>query len=158
MFDVYYVELSATFREMSADDLEEMAINFVLPDKSIALELVPLQHGIPIEIKKGLRIPEIGAEVRGIKVSLGEIFQRTVSFTYLKPIITAFGLRENRFSWTLRDEAVRAGSHKFVAVIGVPKGSDSVILAMSAHVKTKKLFVLGGDLAGTELKFVKLEF
>ena len=73
-----------------------------------------------------------------------------MSYTYLKPIVEAFGLRESRFSWTLRDQAVRAGSHKFVAIIGVPKGKEGTEIAMSAHMKSEYKF-FRGDVAGTEV-------
>jgi hypothetical protein len=156
-FDTYWLELSTTFRELSARNLEEIAINFAVPDGSLALELVPTVVTIPIFKEKEIKTPDIGVGIRGAMVTVGEVFRQTVSFTYLKPIVEAFGLRENRFSWSLRDQAVRAGSHKFVAVIGVPKGKDGIEIAMSAHIKSKS-YLFSGDIAGTEVQTMWVDF
>ncbi len=156
-FDTYWLELSATFRDLSARNLEELAINFAVPDGSLALELVPTVVALPIIKEKKIRTPDIGVEIRGVKVTVGEFFSRTVSYTYLKPIVEAFGLRESRFSWTLRDQAVRAGSHKFVVIIGVPKGKDGTEIAMSAHIKSKG-YLFSGDIAGTEVHTMWVDF
>ena len=156
-YDVYWLEFSTTFRELSASNLTELAINFALPDGSLALELVPIFVGLPISTEKKIRTPDIGVGFRGAMVTVGEVFSRTVSYTYLKPIVEAFGLRQNRFSWTMKDEAVRAGSHKFVAVIGVPKGKDGTEIAMSAHIKSKYKFFFG-DVGGTEVHTTWVNF
>jgi hypothetical protein len=89
-------------------------------------------------------------------------FNQSVSYTYLKPVIAAYGLRENKFSWTIRGEALRAGSHKFVAVVGVPKHSEGVGLAMSAHVRLKKNWLGewydGEGIAGTDARETYVSF
>ena len=157
-YDIYYLELSATFRRLSAADLEEMAINFALPKDAFAFALAPLEYGTEIDTTKTLKTPEIGGEFKGVKISVGEIFRRTVSYTYIKPTIIGFGLGESRFSWTLTDQAIRAGSHKFAVAIGVPKGSSSVDLEMSAHVRMSKFLLAGGRIAGTEVHKLRLAF
>ena len=67
-----------------------------------------------------------------MKVSLGEVFGREVSFNYLRPTIRAYGLQESQFSWTMRDQAVQPGAEQFVCVVGVPKQWEEIALTVSA--------------------------
>ena len=155
-FDVYWVELAITFRGFDAGELEEMSFNVGLPADHVALELIPLRYGPQIETQVDTRSPEIGARVGGVNVTIGEFFRKTVAYSHIKPTVTAAGLREDRFSWTLRDEAIALGSHKFIVVIGVPRGADAVELSMSAHVKTDPSLFFAGDVAGTDVKVINV--
>jgi hypothetical protein len=160
-FDVYWLDLAVTFHGFHPDDLAEMVVNFAVPEGSVALDLVPLQFGKPIDVTQKVA-PEIGVEYKGAKVTVGKIFEQTVSYTYLRPTISAYGLRERVFSWAIRDAAVRAGSHKFVAVVGVPKDKDRIELAMSGHVKLKASWLgawYDGELvAGTDPQIIPIAF
>ena len=155
-FDVYWVELAITFRCFDAGELEEMSFNVGLPADHVALELIPLRYGPQIETQVDTRSPEIGARVGGVNVTIGEFFRKTVGYSHIKPTVTAAGLREDRFSWTLRDEAIALGSHKFIVVIGVQRGADAVELSMSAHVKTDPSLFFAGNVAGTDVKVINV--
>ena len=155
-FDVYWVELAITFRGFDAGKLEEMSFNVGMPADHVAFELIPLRYGPQFETQVNTRSPEIGVGVGGVNVTIGEFFRKTVAYSHIKPTVTAAGLREDRFSWTLRDEAIALGSHKFIAVIGVPRGADAVELSMSAHVKTDPSLFFAGDVAGTDVKVINV--
>ena len=161
-FDVYWLDLRATFREMDADQIDEMVINYAMPEGTVALELIPLQYSQEIAVSSDLGTPEVGIEVGDTSLTVGEFFRKTVAYKYLKPTVVAYGLGETRFSWALRDEAVRAGSHKFVAIVGVPKGSAGVDMGMSGHVRLNKgvlgNLLGGGGIAGTEAQVVSVSF
>jgi hypothetical protein len=55
-FDVYWIELTATYREMADDALEEMVFNISLPPDCVALELIPVRYGPSdkISVEQGL--------------------------------------------------------------------------------------------------------
>lgn len=162
--DVYWVDLAFTFRQVTADDLAEMAINYAVPEGWVALELIPLHYGHEVATETRTQSPDISVNVAGVGITVGEFFQRTVAYSYIKPTISAFGLREGKFSWALRDEAVNAGSHSFAAIIGVPKGTARFEVAMSAHVRLKKPSILGmgmgtsATLAGTAPQLFTIDF
>lgn len=161
-FDVYWIDLAVTFREMSSDDVAEMGINFATPEGTVALELIPLVYSNEFAVGKEVGSPEIGVKLGGATVTLGEVYRKTIAYTQLKPTVVAYGLGERRFSWTISEEAIRVGSHRFVAIVGVPKGSEGVEIAMSGHVRLRKGFLGGifGDegIAGTESKLVPISF
>ena len=161
-FDVYWLDLRATFREMDQEEIDEMVINYATPRGTVALELIPLQYSQEFAVSKEFGAPEISVELGGNVLTVGEFFRKTVAYKELKPTVVAFGLGETRFSWALRDQAVRAGSHKFVAIVGVPKGSEGVDIAMSGHVRLKKgVFgglLGGGGIAGSDAEVVSLSF
>jgi hypothetical protein len=161
-FDVYWIDLAATFRDMDPADIDEMAINFATPEGTEAFELLPLVVSREFTVTKEMSAPKIWVEVGGATVTLGEVFKKTIEYISLKPSVVAYGLGERRFSWVIRDDAIRAGSHRFVAIVGVPKGSPEVEIAMSGHVRLKKGF-LGGifgeeGIAGSEARTVVISF
>jgi hypothetical protein len=159
-YDVYWIEFYVTFWDLTEIDLDEMAVNFAVPENSIALGLAPLSYGIEVAVSREIQTPEIEGGFGGINVKVGEIYSRQVGFTYLKPLIRAFGVGQSRFTWTITEEAIRTGTHKFVAVLGVPRGTSGTNIAMSGHVRLSKTRLFGGDgeLAGTDPVTMYLSF
>jgi hypothetical protein len=155
-FDVYWIELTATYREMADDAIEEMVFNITLPPDCVALELIPIRYGPREEVSVEQRSPELKVKVGNAEISVGEFFGKRVSYNVIRPTIIAYGKGENVISWSLHDEAVSAGSHNFVAIVGVPKRSTRLPLAMTAHVKTQGFFGVEGKLAGTEIEALEL--
>ena len=147
-----------TFRKLPKKSIEELIFQVELPKNSLALELAPLQFGTDISEKQKTNTPEVTVGYRGAEVKVGEIFAREVSFNYIKPTISAFGLKEHRFSWSLRDESIRYGSHKFVAVIGVPIGTSDIKIGLSTAIKTTRELFIAGDVATTEEKLMDVKF
>ena len=70
-------------------------------------------------------------KVGGAEANVGEFFGKKVTYNVIRPTIIAYGKGENVVSWSLHDEAVSAGSHNFVAIVGVPKGHTKLPLAMT---------------------------
>jgi hypothetical protein len=156
-FDVYWARFNVTFRGMSPKDLLEMVVNYALPEGSVAMALFPFLHGSTVENRDEKGIPSVTAEYGGVKVAVGEAWKTSVYYKYLKPTVIAYGEGERTFSWAMSDEAMRAGSHRFNAVIGVPKSSDSVEIAMSAHVRLSQTWLgelFDGELIGGTEAFV----
>jgi hypothetical protein len=95
-------------------------------------------------------------------VSVNEAFNKTIAFKYVKPRISAVGLGEREFSWLLRGEAVRIGSHNFVVMAGIPKGIGSIDFGMSGHVRLEKGILGGffqsGQVGGTDVKVISIAF
>jgi hypothetical protein len=149
-YDVLWVELGVSFRDMREYEISEMAYNLRLPRGAIALKLVPLRYGVETKVEKTTKSPEVSFKTGQGEISIGEFFRRTVSFDYLRPIINAEGQGEAAFSWKLYDEAIASGTHQFAAIIGLPKGERSLSLAMSAHIQFQE-YVVVNKIAGTEI-------
>jgi hypothetical protein len=154
-FDVYLIQLAMTWRQLPSVDLTELGFSVKVPSDTLALALMPLRYGITVEEKTGTHpAPEV--ELEGVKVKLGEVYGRDISFSYLKPTIQAYGLQESQFSWTMRDQAIQPGAERFLCVVGVPKHSKELALVMSAFVrKTSSMFSAGG-IESTDTKMTKI--
>jgi hypothetical protein len=161
-YDVYWADLVVTYRYVNPSDLQEMAFNVVIPEQSVALKLIPLRFGIDVHQRQGVNSPEMSVEYGGAKVSVGEYFSQVVAYTYLKPTIEAYGEGERIFSWRISEEAISGGSHRFAAILGVPKGTPSIDFVFSGHVRLRKSFIgewYDGELvAGTESWIVPVSF
>jgi hypothetical protein len=156
-YDVYLVQLAMTWRELPREDLSELGFSVTAPINTIALALIPLRYGIKVEEKTETHLSP-GVEVSGVKIDLGEVFGRDISFNYLKPTIQAFGLQENRFSWTLRDQAVQPGAERFICAIGVPKHAKRLQLTMSAHARwpPQRMYFIAGGVESSDEKAVEV--
>jgi hypothetical protein len=160
--DVYWIDLVVTYRDVDPSNLAEMAFNVAVPERSVALKLIPLRFGIEVSRGESAGIPEIGIEYGGAKVSVGEYFSQSVAYKYLKPTVEAYGEGERIFSWKITGEAVSAGSHRFAAILGVPKGTTAVDFVFSGHVRLRKSFIgewFDGELiAGTDSWVLPVSF
>jgi hypothetical protein len=120
-YDVYWLEFALSLREIRSSDVEEVLFDVRFPNDVIALELIPLLYGKERQVVQSESTPPITVAGRGAAVTIGEFYKQTVTFTTLEPTIVAVGLRESNVAWRLRDEAIRLGSQKFIAIVGVPK-------------------------------------
>jgi hypothetical protein len=147
-FDVYLLHLAMTWHELPRYKIDELNYSVIMPSGEIALEFIPMRYGIAVsEQTKSQLSPSV--EVDGVKVELGELYGRDISFTYLKPTIQAYGLRESQFSWTMRDQAVQPGSEEFLCAVGVPKHSKQLDLTMSASARWSGSFAIAGGIETT---------
>ena len=161
-YDVYWIDLAVTYRNVDPSAIAEMAFNVAVPEHSMALKLIPLRFGVEVSRSENAGVPEMGIEYGGAKVSVGEYFSQTVAYRYLKPTIEAYGEGERNFSWKITGEAVSAGSHRFAAILAVPKGSAAIDFAFSGHVRLRKSFIgewFDGELiAGTDSWVLPVSF
>jgi hypothetical protein len=137
--DVYMLEFAMTFHDLPVNDVQEIAFKIEVPDDVVAWELVPLRVVSADHISDVIGTPELS--IKG--VSVGRFFSREIRYKALRPMITAFGLRENEFSWSLKHDAIAPGSHVFMAALGIPKEVTSLRIKQSAAVKTKPLLLEG---------------
>ena len=162
LYDVYWADLVVTYRDVDADQLAEMAFNVAIPERSVALKLIPLRFGVEVTRSQRVNTPELSVEYGGAKIGVGEYFSQTVAFRYLRPTVEAYGEGERIFSWKITDEAINAGSHRFAVIFGVPKGAVELDFAFSGHVRLKKSFIgdwYDGELvAGTDTWVLPVSF
>ena len=148
-FDVYLLHLAMTWRDLPHSELDELSYSVILPNEATALALMPLRYGIEVEERTKSQLSP-GVEVNGVKVELGELYGREISFSYLKPTIQAYGLQESRFSWSMRDQAVQPGAEQFLCAVGVPKHSKQLNLIMSASAHWSGMFAVAGGIETTD--------
>ncbi len=153
--NVYWVELAVSFRDIEIANAKTLIFRVSLPPGIVALELIPLRFDKEASVTRRVSSPEIRAQYGNTTVELGKVYEQEVVYTSLKPIIVADGLQESEFAWSLSDEAIQHGARRFIAVIQVPKGRQSVTAQLQASVRTKALFAQG-DLVSTQPKHIEL--
>ncbi|MFN0193199.1 MAG: hypothetical protein ACKVP5_14670 [Aestuariivirga sp.] len=141
--DVYFIEFSVTMRNLPTDMINELSFEFDCKSSCTAWELAPLRVSTTEEVTETLKTPEITFK----DLSVGEFFSRTVTYKIIKPEVTGYGLREDRFSWSLQKQAIREGSHVFLAAIGVPKNAKSLEISRFVSAKTKEGWIAESDFA-----------
>lgn len=145
-YDIYLVELVTTLHNLPSSGVEEISLRVDCTEACVAWELAPLRVSAESEVTTTTKSPEITFK----DLSVGEFFSQTVKFTSLRPEIIAYGLREDQFSWSLSAGAVGMGSYKFLAAIGLPKGSKDLHLSRAVGIRTSDGFFLEGKWAVTE--------
>lgn len=156
-YKVLWVELTVTYRDIEPNDIEEISFNVSLPEDQFAIEMFPLRTGIDMEVGETTKSPDVTVGGKELQFSLGTFYEKNLVFKYLRPTVIGFGLRESEFSWTLKDEAVSVGSHRFSALIAAPKKIKKIKLDISAHVKTKDRLLIDGKIATTQVKEFRYE-
>lgn len=148
-YEVYGLEFAVSFRELDPSEFEKLIFNVSIPADSIAFELVPLRYDRAItETVKDSTKAGVTAKLGATEISVGRVFERDIAFQHPIPTLIADGLRESSFAWTMTDEAVQPGSKKFVAFVGVPKGTDVLQTKIWSTGRTKKsLFAMGNILS-----------
>jgi hypothetical protein len=161
-FDVIWAEFPVTLLLMEPVGLNEIYVELRLPDGYRVLDLLPLTIGVESDITDKLATPEIKIPSPAGEILVGEIFSRTIAVKNIKPIVIGAGLGLDWFSWQMSKEAARSGSHKFIAIIAVPKGTKEFEVSASSHIRiqrTAQSFLLGyGDLAGTGVGLVPVSY
>jgi hypothetical protein len=74
-------------------------------------------------------------------VTLGQFFEQTVTYKNLRPTIIGSGLGLTWVSWQVKNEAVRPWSHRFTAIISVPKGTREADITVSGHLRIKPSYI-----------------
>jgi hypothetical protein len=154
-YDVYLVQLAMTWRELPRTDLDELGFSVKMPADTIALALMPLRYEVTVEEKTGIH-PSPSVEAEGVKVELGEVYGRDISFSYLKPIIQAYGLQESQISWTMSEQAIQPGAEQFLCAVGVPKHSKELTLAISAFARWSAGWASAAGIESSEEKLTKI--
>lgn len=158
-YDVYWIEIATTFRELNLNDIEKLKLEVVFPENAIALELLPKNITVESTDTIVTSNPTVEMEVGKVKVSIGEFYKHTVEYKNLKPTVISYGLREREFGWELSESAKQLGSHMFVAIVGVPKNAKQIPVTLSMLFKVKpKNWLLEGSVASTNPVSLNIRF
>lgn len=145
--DVYLLELVTTLHDLDLQQIHEVFFQTeCMHADCVAWELAPFKVGTEVDVETSIKNPEV--TIRGVEV--GEFFRRTIKYKTLKPTITAYGLREDDFSWSLQGDAIGLGSFSFMVAIGVPKGTTQLRLQQSVRLKTSRFLGLQDNWATTK--------
>jgi hypothetical protein len=144
--DIYLVEFAVTLYDLPTDSIDELSFRVDCVNVCTAWELAPMRVVVADENTTTLNTPSVTFK----DITVGEFFKKTVTYKTLRPQIIAFGLREDRFSWSLKDAAIGTGSYIFLAALGVPRGTKSFDIQRSIAVKTTDGFVTEGGWASTD--------
>ena len=156
-FDVYVIRFAFSDRRFISETVDEIAFIVRFPTDVTALELVPLDFLKSAIVQEESGIPAVEGSVGPVSIGTGPIFQHRVTFERLRPTIIAQGLQEHNVSWQMRDEAAVPGSKKFIAVVGVPKGSSRLSVELSAVAKFDTYRGVQGGIGSTVEKKVEIE-
>lgn len=144
--DIYLVEFAVTLYDLPTGSIDELSFRVDCVNVCIAWELAPMRVVVADENTTTVNTPSVTFK----DVTVGEFFKKTVTYKTLRPQIIAFGLREDSFSWSLKDAAIGTGSYVFLAALGVPKGTKNFTVQRSIAVKTTDGFVTEGGWASTD--------
>jgi hypothetical protein len=144
--DIYLFKFAVTLHDLPSGSVDEISFRVDCSDVCTAWELAPMRVTVVDEKTKSLNTPTV--KIEGVEI--GEFFRVSIVSKNLRPQIIAYGLQEDRFSWSLRDEAIGSGSFIFAAALGVPKGTKNFTLQRSVAVKTVGAWVTEGNWASTE--------
>lgn len=130
-FDVYWIEFAITLRGNDLDLINDISLNVALEEGYVALALFPDNYTKSIDSGP---IRAINREkLPGTSVYLGDVFGQSIFYSYIRPKILSFGLKERAFGWKLSGLAIHAGSQKFVAVVAAPKQAEAITIGLSAR-------------------------
>jgi hypothetical protein len=144
--DVYLIEFAFTLYDLPVEQLDEISFRLACPDVCRAWELAPLRVGREESKQITIKTPEIS--VNGF--SVGEFFGQTIAYKVLKPQIVAYGVREDEFSWSLKEDAMSTGSFIFLAAVGVPKGTKNLEIKKYIVARTKESILAEGRIVSTD--------
>ena len=152
--DVYGIQFAVSFRDLDLSGVTQLSFGVSGPSEAIALQLIPLRYDSSADVKRTISSPELKAKYGPYAIELGKVYEQEIVYKSLRPKIAASGLQENRFSWSLLDDAIQSGTQTFIVVIRVPKGKKSLTLQLQASAKINGLFQ--GDVVSTELAIVDI--
>lgn len=152
--DVYWIEFAVSFRDIDVSNIEKLTFGVTAPAGILALELIPLRFDREMSVTRVVSSPELKMKLGDKAVELGKVYEQQVVYKSLKPIIVADGLQENKFSWSMTDEAVQPGAKRFVALLKVPKGKESLTVLLQASAKTNPTWYAQGNIISTEPKLL----
>lgn len=141
-YDNYVIFFAFTLPdEIGSNEFDFVKFNIGAPEELIALDLVPLHFGEEGEktIKKG--VPDV--EVAGVK--FGSIYNETIVYKHIEPMIDGLGLLSNEFGWQLTKKSIDMRCFRLIALVQVPKGTKSSNIKMEVQAKRKGAFLSKGD-------------
>ena len=138
--DVYLVEFAVTLYDLPTSDIDEVSFRVDCAKICTAWELAPMRVVAVDENTTSVNTPAVTFK----DLTVGEFFKKTVTFKTLRPQIIAFGLREDKFSWSLKEDAVSTGSYVFLAALGVPKGTKNFEVRRSIAVRASDGLITEG--------------
>lgn len=159
-YDIYWLELAFTPMPKESSNFENITFSIQLEDRrAIALELVPLEFGTKVKDESKVSTPEIEIDTKIGTVSIGEFFSKRVEYEYIKPTVSAVGLREPIFGWIMRDKMTERGAKRFVCILGTAKGTKSIDLemAVSGTLRASRIWHGSKDVASTDPQKIKLD-
>lgn len=126
--DLFVLKLSVSFHDLGSltdKDIEEQTfgVEILSPKDVYASDLIPLKYDA---------LPDASTQ----NVSVGRYHEQEFIYASLRPIVVAAGLQETRFSWKLSGGAVGVGTRRFVAIVRVPNDAMSLIMTLSANLKS----------------------
>jgi len=154
--DVYWIEFAVSFRDIDVSNIEKLMFRVTAPSANLALELIPLRFDKEMSVTRVVSSPELKIKFGDKAVELGKVYEQQVVYKSLKPIIVANGLQESKFSWSMTDQAVQPGAKRFVALLTVPIGKESLIVQLQASATTKSTWVAQGEIISTKPKLVDI--
>jgi hypothetical protein len=148
-YQVFWLQLAVSLHDFSADEIKQLTFLVSTPGECVAAELAPFKVEREVDTKRDLQTPEVKIEHQGTSVSIGKIMEEEVTYKNLIPTLLASGLQESDFSWSMTDDAIHQGSHRFIVILLVPKHLKTIDLKFQVAAKTKSLFTQG-DVLTTE--------
>jgi hypothetical protein len=137
-YEVYWIEFAFTPDEDLSKNSSEMSFTVSLSDTgSIALQLLPMRFGVVEDHTEKSGPPEFSLEQNGKKVTIGKVYEQSVEYSFLKPTIMARGLQGSSFGWIMKDSMVDPSAKRFVAILGVPKGTRELLCNMTIRTLLK---------------------
>lgn len=132
MHDVYVIIFWMTDWHLFSDKVSESWFISKLGDDAVALELVPLRYDKVLHLEEESKSPSVSAKVGKAQLSIGQFYRKTISSTSFKPIIVAQGVQESNFGWAMRNDASAPGAKRFIAVVGIEKGTEFITITVGA--------------------------
>jgi len=143
--DFYVAQFAVTYSDTAMTDVESASFEVTSDGQASAAELLPLRF----DAKTVEASTRRGADPRG--TVLGQLYGADIVFESLSPTIVAYGLQETRFWWTMSDDACKPGANRFVALLEVPRGLESIALTLQASVRKEGGLWVEGGLLATEI-------
>ncbi len=130
-FDVYWITFAINPQIDLRGKIDEISFFISLKTTdALALDLAPIRFGQETTKKEEIGTPEIKVETPRGGVSVGRFYGQEIAYKTLKPTIVGTGILANEFGWSMSDDMVDMSAKRFVAIVGVPKGSRKLSLEM----------------------------
>jgi hypothetical protein len=136
-FDVYWVDLGFIIANEYGRAVREITFSITLPKDAVALELLPVRAS---------------AKAQGAAPAAdtsADIFGQKIQFEDLKPAVAANGRQDNTFGWILSERMADRGPKRFVAIVGVPKGTKDVGGELALGIRVDGALAVQNNIAST---------
>ena len=138
--DLVLMILAVSVRELRTEEVKSITYSVSAKPDATAYDLVPLS------VTLGSQEPQQGPILKLVGVDL--------LLKDSKPKIFAQGLQESAFSWVMTESAIEPGSHRFVALLQVPKGSKQLVMTFAITCKLKDPYLSQGGVLYQDVRDV----